>query len=110
MEFDEEFKERIIHSLPKNTSIEDIHVFNSGLIAVINRQNKTSALLGCLTCLGRTPSQNNMGYPSFIGKQLLLAEDVKDIPENLSPEIKANLWVCPDCKLTIKKLLPKFAN
>lgn len=110
MEFDEEFKKRIIHSLPENASMEDIHVFSSGLIAIINKQKKTSALLGCITCLGRTPSQNNMGYPSFAGKQLLLAEDIRNIPENLSAEIKANLWVCPDCKLTIKNLLPKFAN
>ena len=110
IEMDEEFKARIIKSLPSNKTLNDIHIFSTGLISVPDTEKKYSALLGCKTCLGRDIVQNDMGYPTLGGKELVLAEKIKNIPENLSTEIKANLWVCPDCKLTIKKMLPKFVK
>ena len=112
IEFGENFVEAIehmFHSLKEQGIAEQhIHIEDTGLAFFVDKTNNRLSPLGCPCCLLGTVGQSQLGYPTINGKQLLGTDEMSDIPENISPEIKANLWFCPKCKIPILNLLPKF--
>jgi hypothetical protein len=104
----EGFESRVMAALPDGVHPSHLHVLATGLVVARNSDSKTLRPIGCPVCMGHRPSQDAAGNPVFPGGALLRAEEVSEIPSHLGPEIRANLWLCPGCRLPVVGLLPKF--
>lgn len=108
--FGEEFLSRIEKILPKGFNIQDLTVLSTGLVLMHNSTKEKQGFrpLGCPKCLGKSTSQDSGGYPTIDGERLLTPEQANHSVKDISPEILTNLWLCPNCRIPVGSLLPKF--
>lgn len=107
-QLDREFVERIKLVLPEGVSLDRVHVFDNQLVVYLNQDNKTCTPIGCPVCFQSKIEQDSAGYPQVKGKSLLSAADLGLLPKSVSPEIAANVWLCPNCKVAATSLIPRF--
>lgn len=108
--FGESFVGRVKQHLPSGFTIKDVTVLSTGLALIPNSKQENQGLkpLGCPECLGIKSEQDSEGYPTIGGKRLLSYEEANISSAPMSPELVANLWLCPNCRLPVYSLLPQF--
>ena len=97
-------------ALEKIVAPEDrgsLHTLPSGM-ALLAYPDGHFKVLGCPTCLGASHGQDARGYPTIGGVTLISAEESPVDTSHLGDEVRANLWMCPQCGMAQLHLLPAF--
>lgn len=63
---------------------------------------------GCPVCLGVQPGQDEDGTPTVSGRRCLDAEGQGVRPGHMPDVAMLNLWFCPQCKMPVQTLFPRF--
>lgn len=108
--FSPEFIDKIRSKVPDD-KWNTLHICPSGLAVTIDKEKNVYYPIGCPLCLLGDKGQDVFGYPTIGGKKLIKMEEYlqkANYHRDISPEISANMWHCPDCGLLAFDLLPKF--
>lgn len=106
-DFGPDFEVRVReHVLPKVAAAK-LRITRLGVVVAENAPG-CFAPYGCPTCLGVAPGQERDGTPSVSGKRCLDAAEQGVVPGHMPDIAVLNLWFCPDCKMPVSSLFPRF--
>lgn len=110
--FGGEFALRVRQMLPERTNEqEDLLIDPASGLTFLRLASGNYKPLGCPACLLGEYGQNEWGEPTLDGRRLLDFEEIwKYGPHAYGPEITANTWACPHCRLPLSNMLPNFAG
>lgn len=103
----EEFLERIKTHVVPHASVTNLRLCATNLIVEVDSHGAFTPH-GCPTCLAVEPGQDVDGIPTLFEKPCLSAEQFGLNASHLPPEALLNLWFCPDCRIPLMALTPKF--
>lgn len=93
---------------PADTAESRVLIGEGGLTAVWDAGRTLLSPVGCSLCFQGVYGQDDDANPTLRGITLLRAEQDTKHAGSLGPSVRANLWLCPQCRIPQARLLPKF--
>lgn len=96
---------KLLSKLP-DSQIDQVQFSDNGMAFI--RENHAIKQIGCVHCYNAKIGQNNLGFPTIAGRQMLGYEEVKLSSTEQALEVLSNLWFCPWCEKMHTEMLPRF--